>query len=344
MKLPLISSAFIVLALTTIARGQIDSISAPSDSFIDNVVDSNRANATAVDEIKKRGPVEARASFFAEPLARDLSPTMVEEVKPRLEPPENQPFWITKKISIAYGFNEVTSKLPDGAETAVNIAKTELYLEAKTGFSLTSGFTFQNLSKTDDLGNSADTDVYSFSVQPAQELFHVFDPQTKRPDQLVAGFGLGYSRFDSDSSGRTGASSSDADAYSISPNLVYLRPSKDKKTTLVIGPTYTMQWKETSTPARTPFSTNSGLFTLLGRVDRVLAKEWVVSLSATWKHDVNQDVAPGQTAVFRDWAECGVALRYQVCKSTRIKVGYSYEAFRSDFDTHKVAVTGEITF
>ena len=260
-----------------------------------------------------------------------------------MTPPEKKPFWSKKTLSFTYGFNDTNSKL-GGAETQVNVAKTELYLESKTKFALTTSLAYQNFSKTDNLGNLSDTNVYSFAIQPSQELFHLFDLETSCKGQLVAGFGLGYSRFEGDSSGPAGASSSDADAYSISPNFVYVRPFEETPWTIVVSPTYTMQWKNTAVAGMPDVDTNAGVFSLLGRVDRKLTPECTVSVSATWKDDVNQRVAPGKTAVYRDWAEFGISIRYEINKVLQLKFGYSYEAFRSDYDTHKIAATGIVTF
>ena len=343
MKNLLIGSSLISLALASIAQGQVDSTSAPTDTYIDNIVDSATVHAAKVDVVAaQEAGVPPGPALRA--LTKNLSPAIESELQPMLAPPEERSFWLTKKISLTYGFNDTNSKLSDGAETTVNVAKTELYLESKTKFVLTTSFTFQNLSKTDDLGSLSDTNVYNFSVQPSQELFHLMNPATERRDQLVAGLGFGYSHFEGESSSKKGRSSSEADAYSISPNIVYAYPSRDKTWTITVSPTYTMQWKDMTVAGASGVNTNAGVFTFLGRFDHKVATGWTGSLSATWKHDVNQKVAPGQTAVFRDWAEFGCALRCEVSKSMRLKVGYSYEAFRSDFDTHKVTATAEIDF
>jgi hypothetical protein len=329
MKSLVVCTAFISLVLITVAQGQIDSTSAPSDTYIDNIVDSTIAETTQVETtaaLKNRGPF--------------LAPS-----------PTPSPSWL-KVVSMTYNFSDGNSKLSDGTETVGNSVKTELYLESPSQFALTSSFAFQNLSRTDNFGNLSDTDVYTFSLQPAHDfpqLLHLIDPAIKKEARLIPGLGLGYSRFEGDSSGKSGRFTSEADAYSISPNVVFSYPFLDEKgvkvTTLIVNPTYTMQWKDTTKSGGREISTNAGLFTLLGRVDHRIAEGWSGTISTTWKHDVNQKVAPGQTARLRDWAEFGVALRYEIIKNVmKIKWGYSYEAFHSDFDTHKVTAAAEMAF
>jgi len=73
-----------------------------------------------------------------------------------------------------------------------------------------------------------------------------------------------------------------------------------------------------------------------------------MSIGVVWDHDVDQSVAPGMTAHYRDWAQFSCAAQYsmELCGKVTgsVKIGYAYVAFRPDYDAHTITVQGLVKF
>jgi hypothetical protein len=312
-----------ILSFTCLGVYAQDFIGLPSSAYIDNVSDS-----AAIDQ-----PNPA-----VNPLVMNhyLSLLQQSQLAGTEAPPE--PFFVKRRASFTYSFARTDSKLADNAKTDAHGITPELYLESERGFSLNFGLGYQHLSKDDNKQTHVDANIYSVSIQPAQEVLGLLDITTMH---LTAGIAFNYGRADV-TSFQTNRSDSTSDAFAIGPNLAFVYPITTKLTAIAV-PAYTMQWKETESGGNS-IDTHSGLFTFQGRADYSPCKKATFTVNATWKHDIDQKVFPSQTAVFRDWAEFGGSVRVALTPTAGVRVGYSYEAFRNDFETHKALIRLEMGF
>jgi len=349
-------SLFVFAALVAHATAQFDATPQSSSIFIDAQV--NQVNAAV-----EQPPGEAQQQYQL------LNKGFPQNGQPGKEVnPLNGQNWINSTLVIGYGFNAQVSKLGDGAEAKTN-SVTASYLITYTPLALTlnTSLAWQNAYTENAAGNVGNANGIGLTINPAFDLIKILKKQTKREDipvKLSASIIVGYAHLDQSSLTKKGYSLSPANAFTMQPTIVYTRAYKCKDGNILdvtMSPFYLMQWKDTG--GATNASSQSGVFSLLGRLDYELKKAgpmngFILEASATWSHNINQVVLPGQIARYQDWADFGAAIRYNIpdrknptvlgnntdSNPAYVKVGYDHIAFRSDYYSNIASVTVSIPF
>jgi hypothetical protein len=306
------------------AFAQFDSPGTPfGNAFVDNVVQSiDRASASPPASPLQPGKFSAFMTLPAGVTREEL------------------PFWVNRTVDATYTFNRTDSKLADGAQTDTHTIAPELYFESKYGFALDFSLSYANAQKVDRTNNRTAVDTYTFTFQPAYTLLK---GTIDRPLSLVLGGVVNYARSGTHFAPTVATGNSQADAYSVGGSfLATYKFCTNASATMVA--TYANQWKDSTFSLKAGNETEMGVLSLSQRADFSLTPSLVLTPTATWKHDVNQVAAPGKMTNYRDWGEFGGSVSYGFNDKVKLRVGYTYLAFRSDYDSHSVLARVELKF
>jgi hypothetical protein len=99
-------------------------------------------------------------------------------------------------------------------------------------------------------------------------------------------------------------------------------------------------------------NSHAGLFSGLARLDYGVPNSWLIGVYGAWEHYTSQSLPSGQPELCSDWAKFGAAVSYKPDKflywntdnKLLFSIGYYYEAFNSDFDSHNVVGRFEYHF
>lgn len=293
-----------ILSITTSSYGQSDLVGVPGSAFLDNVADSTRANIS--------------------------SPEQAYGINPFVDRAREETFLTKRRFALTYAFLEAIPK-PSGSTTYFHDVTANIYLEASNGFSLDANLIYGHV-----YNDTFDRDDYKIAVQPGYDLLRLFPgPSRTTPGgtQLILATALGYDRGELSTLGRIELSS---DTYSVGPSLTLVHAFNER----LIGSltaSHNVVWYTDS------FDADGQVFMLNARGDYQFFKHFTGVLFATWKHEIEQDVN-GVSQKLRDWAEFGGSVRYAVAGNVQIKVGYSYEAFAADFESHIVVAGALVSF
>jgi len=293
-----------ILAITTSSYGQSVFVGVPGSAFLDNVADSTRANIS--------------------------SPEQAYGINPFVDRTREETFFTKRRFALAYAFVEAIPK-PSGSTTYFHDVTANIYLEASNGFSLDA-----NLIYGHSYNGFSDRDDYKVVVQPGYDLLRLFpgsSQTTPGRTQLILATAFGYDRGELSALGRVEEGS---DTYAVGPSLT-LAHAFNERLMGSLTASHNVVWYTDS------FDANSQVFMLNARGDYQFCKHLTGALFATWKHDIEQDVN-GVSQKLRDWAEFGGSVRYAVAGNIQIKVGYSYEAFAADFESHNVVAAALVSF
>ena len=303
---------------TWLTHGQSDFVSVPGSAFLDNIADST--------------------------LARN-NPSAASGVNAFVQRTESESLITQRRFTLGYAYGQIDSKLSDHAVTENHSVTPDLYLATKNGISLDTSFIYQNTSKEDNKPSHLHGNTYGIVAQPGYDLWRLIHPPGggTPANQLVLATALGYKRGDSTLQTTAASQASDADTYVLGPSLTFAHVFSDTLQGFLAS-SYTEAWKENHPSGAASSESRTGLFALQARVDYKLMPELTATLSSTWKHDVDQTPSPGKPVALRDWAEFGASLRYAVSSNVLLKAGYSYEAFRPDYESHNVVASVLISF
>lgn len=294
-----------ILSITTSSYGQSVFVGVPGSAFLDNVADSTRANIS--------------------------SPEQAYGINPFVDRTREETFLTKRRFALTYAFLEAVPK-PSGSTTYFHDVTANIYLEASDGFSLDANLIYGHF-----YNDFSDRDDYKVVVQPGYDLLRLFPGSartTPRRTQLILATALGYDHGELTTTGLSRDLGSDT--YTVAPSLTLVHAFNER----LIGSltaSHNVVWYTDS------FDANSQVFMLNARGDYQLCSHLTGVLFATWKHDVQQDVN-GASQKLRDWAEFGGSVRYAVAGNVQIKVGYSYEAFAADFESHIVVAGALVSF
>lgn len=244
-------------------------------------------------------------------------------------------FWTTRIFSGTYSYAHVDGKKSRGIRQESHAFVPEAYLESGSGWILNVGGLYVHDSAREKSFFSTETedDSYAISIQPAYDLFHVWEregrPELLEQSRLIAGVAGAYGHTEGDLELHTWffpptvKYKTRADSYLLSPNLVFAQPFSDRLLALLI-PAYTFTWSDskirgTSVDSHTAYH----YFSLTGRGDYKVCERLVATVFATWTLDTHHSLG----RVDRDWVEVGGQFHYALNNRMGLRAGYSYEYY-----------------
>jgi hypothetical protein len=242
------------------------------------------------------------------------------------------------RFDLNYGYTKNLSKLADLASADMHTITPEFFMQDKKGVALDISALYQNSAKDDITGKKVAGNTYGATISPAADLIALAHDAPSGTTKLTLALNSGYRRTDQTTTTAATAVDSNSDALALGPALTFEKDFSES-CKIQITPTYVQNWKSTvkAGTAGTARS-ESGLLTIPTRFIFSLNDKVTVTPFGTWKHDVFQNLPPGVPSHNRDWAEFGLQLSYVLSEKASVRVGYSYEAFHPEFETHNVSV------
>lgn len=312
--------ASINFALAVSAFAQIDGFDSAGASYLDNILGSSGT---------RPAPPTREGMFLM-----GMKPGGVEDKR----------LWDKPLFSLTYNYSRKDSSLADDNQTDSHGISPDVYFRSSKKFSVSLSLSYLRSDSENNAQTRVAANSYGIALTPAQELITLITGKPSAVNELTLGTQLGYRWTESRRSAAAGVIDSTKDTFGISPTLT-LRHVVATNLTIAAVCSYAFEAADTRPTPGSSFGTSGGLFSLLGRADYKLNDSWTVIGSAQWKHDTNQDPAPGQTRSLHDWAEFNATVKWTISKTMgAIRCGYGYEAFHPDYLTHKALLRYELSF
>ena len=264
-------------------------------------------------------------------------------------------FWITRDLGANYNYSRKHNKVSD-TDTDTHSGAVSFFLDSQIGLSAKPAFKFSS----GETGSSGRGNSTSHAINPSfsigLELLHLIKGEQYNPKEqatsVVLGGSFGYADVDKDTISSAGILSSTHIGtwnYGVLLSLGhYFRRGDDEGVGALLGtvtPSYNYLDNRNADFSSSAITlTDSGVFSLAGQLDFALTSATKLTALATWNHDINQKVPSGGKSHFQDWAEFGGQFSAKLGPSIKVKAGYSYEAFNTDYYTHKVIIALDAFF
>ena len=270
-------------------------------------------------------------------------------VPPKLEARDfdSAPFFIATNVSLDSAFQHVNSKLGDGGKSDAESDSLGLYLESKYHWSITASLVNTHLDGITQSTNTFHSDAFGSTVNLAFDRLHfwIFDPTT---NSLTFEADLGYLRGNSGIIEGSPRINGTSDTYDIGPSMIFIHnwsPCTDHQISLTLSPSYEFEEQRSIYTGLRSQNFHSGLLSELARLDVAITTNCYCGVYGTWEHYISQSPASNQPELCSDWAKFGAAITYKINKCPLLfSVGYYYEAFNTDYDSHNVFAHVEYHF
>ena len=377
---PFLPKVTLLIAILFCARICAQAQEAPLISnFTDLLIDTTSAREGAAHTTDQFVQPAEEGLFQAEEVSLGVAPPATTSVSGK-ELTGGTGNSLLTKFSIAYGFTRMYSRTGNEALTNGNSVSPEFDLANTSGFSLSAVAIYENDTIRNNAPSQGVSDMYGFSVNVGQDLIQLFKPASSSAgpdknkqvekggpgfflpgDSLTLSMLLGASRTHLGTTSPTLHTGTTVDSLRLAPGLTYVHQYTDSRFALTVQSLYSLAWRDSMNEYIPDYNTDGGVFSLGPRLDYMVFREGsdpknplkslTFSGGVSWNHDVNEDVAPGASENYRDWAVFSCSAVHQMRMrmfghpvDANVKVSYSYTAFRPDYDSHMITVQGTIKF
>jgi hypothetical protein len=240
---------------------------------------------------------------------------------------------------------------PGGGYTSKAIAKfngyavtPSLFFVVRSNLFVTAGFSYMHQDVSANFPAGPAYDNYSPFICADEELLHFLPHVDTARNSLFLGGDFSYTRSIG-SDGVFDKNSLAGNDYSFGPTLVYIRSLVDwsdgtpGRAAFTLNPAYTYNYMQSATSLG-----RSGVVTVLGRVDYGLTRNLYLNVFATWLHQHQIGVASSDN----DLAFFGGGLAAKLINRSNhlvlFRLGYSYEAFMKQTESHEISAQVEFHF
>lgn len=240
--------------------------------------------------------------------------------------------------SLGYFYSRLDSKRPGDEETDLHTVVPEVFFYHRTSFSIDASMAYTRADSDDTFGTDRGSNIFDATVIPAQELLRYFTDPGTQATWLHLGVLIGYRHTDNEFDSPLGSGDSNSDVFVCGPNLVLkhtplFRAPYKPLLDLYLVPAYLAQVGSVSASGSPDFDIATGVLSVLARGDWWVRENVVLLATAQWRHDAHQDTNP-IPETHEHWGEFGGSLRWAITTDVGLRFGYSYTAFRSDYDGH----------
>jgi hypothetical protein len=340
-----------ILAITSVllvaqpSEAQFFSPNFSSSTYVDRIV-QDAVRPEDVEE-ESTGDIDAFKSMPAMEAPAAGAPADA----PQIPPAREKRFWKDRIISLTYEYSHrnYTAAAPfNDLHADVHLVVPEMHFTSKNGFKLDLSAAYARSDAQDQSTNVIDTDSFVLSVTPGMELLgrnrercSLTDPQKTF---LTTALAIGYRHMNLESAYGGPGNVSNFDALTLIPNVVLTHAFVEQHMLVSGVAAYAYDTSTSKSEDLLANDGSEGIVSLAVRGDyffphlplpcrKDVTTKAYVSVTTAWKHYAQASV---RSIAGDDSAEFSTTLSMPIPNMTwTARLGYTYEAFREDYDAHR---------